>query len=107
MTMPPSDIVAKCTGFEWDNYNADKIWLKHRVSPSECEQVFFNLPLIVADDVRHSEQENRFFALGRTDTGRFLFVAFTVRDDKIRVISAREMNRKERRVYQSHEEETA
>lgn len=103
--MTPFDILAKCTGFEWDSHNADKIGLKHNVSPSECEQIFFNLPLVVTDDVKHSEQENRFFALGQTDAEKFLFIVFTVRKNKIRIISARDMNRKERRVYQSHEEE--
>ncbi|HXX82236.1 MAG TPA: BrnT family toxin [Thermodesulfovibrionales bacterium] len=103
----PSDLLANCTGFEWDSHNAEKIWLKHQVSLSECEQIFFNLPMIVADDVKHSEQGNRFFALGQTDAERLLFVVFTVRNNKIRVISARDMNRKERRVYQSHEEESA
>ncbi len=103
--MTASSILAKCTGFEWDSHNTDKIWLKHFVSRSECEQIFFNLPLVVADDIKHSEQENRFYALGQTDTERFLFVVFTVRKNKIRVISARDMNRKERRVYQSHEDE--
>jgi hypothetical protein len=103
--MMPSDILAKCTGFEWDSHNAEKIWLKHHVSLSECEQIFFNLPLVVADDIKHSEQETRFYALGQTDAERFLFMVFTVRKNKIRVISARDMNRKERRIHQSHEEE--
>jgi uncharacterized protein len=103
--MASLDILTKCTGFEWDSHNADKIWFKHHVSLSECEQIFFNLPLVVADDLKHSEHENRFFALGQTDLDRFLFMVFTVRNNKIRVISARDMNRKERRVYQAHEEE--
>lgn len=103
----PSDILAKCTGFEWDNHNTDKIWLKHCVSLSECEQIFFNLPLVVADDIKHSEQENRFYTLGQTDAERFLFVVFTVRNNKIRVISARDMNQKERSAYQSHEDKNA
>lgn len=102
--MTSSDILSKCAGFAWDSHNADKIWLKHLVSLAECEQIFFNLPLVVADDIKHSEQENRFYALGQTDTERLLFVVFTVRKNKIRVISARDMNRKERKVYQSHEE---
>jgi uncharacterized DUF497 family protein len=103
--MTSSDILSNCIGFEWDEYNADKIWLKHHVSLSECEQIFFNLPLVVADDIKHLVQENRFYALGQTDAERFLFMVFTVRKNKIRVISARDMNRKERRVYQSHEDE--
>lgn len=97
------DLLHKCAGFEWDAHNAEKNWQKHGVTPSECEQIFFNRPLVVADDVKHSEKENRFYALGQTDGGRMLFVVFSVRRDKVRVISAREMNRKERRVYQSHE----
>ena len=97
----------KCTGFEWDKHNTDKIWLKHHVSSSECEQFFFNRPLIVADDIKHSEKENRFYALGHTDTDRLLFVVFTICEDKIRVISARNMNRKEREVYQSYEKKNS
>lgn len=104
--MTPHDLLAKCDGFEWDRHNADKIWLKHRVSPSECEQVFFNLPLVVAADSGRSEKEKRFYVLGRTDAGRFLFVVFTVRGNNVRVISARDMSRKERRAYQTHEEDT-
>jgi uncharacterized DUF497 family protein len=102
--MTAFDVLTKCAGFEWDRHNADKIWLRHHVALSECEQIFFNLPLIVADDVKHSGLEMRFFALGQTDAERLLFVVCTVRNNKIRVISARDMNRKERRVYQAHEE---
>jgi len=96
-------ILLKCVGFEWDKYNSDKNWLKHRVSPAECEQFFFNCPLFVTDDVKHSGKEKRFYALGNTDTGRLLFIVFTIRHDRIRVISARDLNHKERKVYQSHE----
>jgi uncharacterized DUF497 family protein len=99
------DSLLECNGFEWDNNNADKIWRKHQVSPSECEQVYFNLPLVVTDDVKHSQKENRYYALGHTDTGRLLFIVFTIRRKKIRVISARNMSRKEREVYHSHEKE--
>ncbi len=101
--MDIESLLQKCTAFEWDARNAEKNWQKHRVTPSECEQIFFNRPLVVADDIKHSEKENRFYALGHTDSRRRLFVVFTVRRDDIRVISARDMHRKERRVYQSHE----
>ncbi|NBF40545.1 MAG: BrnT family toxin [Spirochaetes bacterium] len=87
-------------GFEWDEGNVNKNWDSHRVSPHEAEQVFFNHPLIVADDVRHTRIERRYFVLGQTDNNRALFVAFTVRGDRIRVISARDMSRRERKVYQ-------
>ena len=88
-----------CTGFDWDEGNTNKNWLKHNVTPSECEQVFFNQPLVVQDDLKHSKNENRYYALGQTDHKRTLFVVFTVRNNMIRVISARDMSRKERRIY--------
>ena len=95
--------LSRLAGFEWDEHNAGKIWKKHHVVPSECEETFFNRPLVVEDDVKHSENEDRYYALGRTDADRMLFIVFTVRRNLIRVISAREMNRKERKAYQSHE----
>ena len=75
-------------GFEWDKSNADKIWRGHEVSPFECEQVFFNQPLVVAPDEAHSSVEPRFYVLGRTDADRRLFLVFTVRRGLIRVVSA-------------------
>lgn len=102
------DVLTQCAGFEWDAHNAGKNWRRHHVAPAECEQMFFNRPLITAQDAKHSEKaekENRFYALGRTDKSRMLFVVFTVRANRIRVISARDMNRKERKVYTAHEEE--
>ena len=98
--------LGRCTGFQWDEGNAGKNWLKHRVSPSECEQVFFHLPLIPSDDLRHSDDENRYYALGKTDTGRLLFLVFTIREKNIRVISARDMNKKERRIYLNYEKDS-
>ena len=92
-------------GFKWDKHNSKKIWIKHKVSSSEGEQIFFNLPLVVTDTIKHLGRENRFYALGRTDANRYLFVAFTVRANNIRIISARDMSRKERKVYKSHEKE--
>lgn len=86
-------------GFDWDDSNLKKNWKKHRVSHLECEQVFFNQPLLVFPDTQHSDQEERFYVLGRTDRGRRLFVVFTPRGNKIRVISAREMTKKERSFY--------
>jgi uncharacterized DUF497 family protein len=88
-------------GFEWDAGNARKSVDKHGVSQSEAEQVFFNVPLLVAGDPRHSDAETRFHALGKTDADRRLHITFTLRAEgtKIRVISARDMSRKERSVY--------
>ena len=99
--MSQDEILATCTGFEWDEGNLVKNWERHRVSASECEQIFFNRPLVTAEDPRHSAREARFYALGHSDAGRRLFVVFTVRERRIRVISARDMNRKEREVYET------
>lgn len=103
--MSSKDILAKYTGFEWDKHNEEKNRQKHRVSSSESEEVFVNQPLLVADDLKHSEKEKRYLALGRTNSGRLLHVVFTMRGDNIRAISARDMNRKERKEYNDHEKE--
>ena len=93
--------LTKITSFEWDQGNARKNE-KHGVSMAEAEQVFFNTPLLVLDDIKHSKRELRFHALGRTDKVRLLHITFTLRhaDEKIRVISARDMHRKERAIYE-------
>jgi uncharacterized protein len=91
--------LAQATGFEWDAGNATKNWAKHEVSQAECEQVFFNAPLVLAADPAHSAHEDRFFALGQTDGERLLLVVFTLRGPLVRVISARPMSRGEREVY--------
>ena len=93
------DIISTCEGFEWDEGNSDKNWSLHQVTDSECEEVFFNLPLLVAPDIKHSQDEPRYYVLGRTDAERWLFIAFVVRNKRIRVISAREMNDREARKY--------
>ena len=92
----------RIVGFEWDDGNARKSEEKHAVSQAEAEQLFFNEPLLVADDIPHSQQELRFHALGKTDGGRLLHLTFTLRqtDTRIRVISARAMSRKERAYYE-------
>ena len=91
--------VLKFQGFDWDEGNLEKNWLKHKVAPHECEQVFFNQPLLVEGDTKHSRSEQRFYALGQTDAGRRLFLSFTVRSGLVRIISARDMSRRERRIY--------
>jgi uncharacterized DUF497 family protein len=94
--------VAGAEGFDWDAGNARKSAEKHGVSQAEAEQVFFNDPLLVLADAGHSQTEGRFHALGRTDDGRRLFISFTMRDRGrlIRVISARDMSRRERAYYE-------
>ena len=93
--------LSQTIGFDWDEGNARKNE-KHGVTNAEVEQVFLNSPLIVADDVKHSQQERRFHALGRTDADRRLHVTFTERGGGtlIRPISARDVNRKERPIYE-------
>jgi uncharacterized DUF497 family protein len=93
--------LAKITGFDWDDGNTRKNE-KHGVSMAESEQVFFNAPLLLLQDMKHSDKEPRFHALGKTDKTRLLHVAFTLREggEKIRVISARDMHRKERGIYE-------
>ncbi len=93
--------LAIITGFDWDDGNARKNE-KHGVSTAEAEQVFFNSPLLVVADAKHSEREPRLHALGRADEGRLLHISFTLRGEgrRIRVISARDMHRKERSIYE-------
>lgn len=84
-------LLAHCTGFEWDQGNITKNWDIHEVTTTECEQIFFNKPLILNRDRRHSQVENRYYVLGRTDRNRLLFAVFAIRDEKVRIISARDM----------------
>lgn len=97
------ETLGRCIGFEWDKGNLSKSWLKHGVSPAEAEELFFNQPFVVAEDLRHSQKEARLYALGKTDAGRLLFMCFTIRGHLIRVISARDMSRRGREVYKEYE----
>ncbi|MFZ3138023.1 MAG: BrnT family toxin [Thermodesulfovibrionales bacterium] len=101
-----TDIVSFAEDFEWDEGNIKKDWERHRVSHIECEEIFFNRPIIVKKDEPHSTSEDRYFVLGKTDAGRLLFIVFTLRGNKIRIISARDMNRKERKIYEETQEDT-
>ena len=93
--------LSKVVGFDWDDGNERKND-RHEVSATEAEQVFFNVPLLLLDDTRHSESEVRYHALGKTVEARRIHLSFTLRDDAtlIRVISARDMSRKERKIYE-------
>lgn len=93
--------LTKIVGFDWDNGSARKND-KHGVSAAEAEQVFFNAPLLLLADTKHSHGEPRLHALGKTDEGRTLHITFTLRNagEKIRVISARNMHKKERTIYE-------
>jgi uncharacterized DUF497 family protein len=98
------DPLENCIGFDWDEANTHKNWERHQVAPEEAEDVFFHQPFVVRSDVRHSKTEKRYYALGQTATGRGLFVVFTIRRKRIRVISVRDMNRNETKVYQTYED---
>jgi len=86
--------------FEWDKGNSDKNLKKHNVTNQEAEEVFSNEPLIVLEDARHSKQETRFQALGVTSKRRKLFLSLTIRKNKVRIISVRDMNKKEEMLYE-------
>ena len=94
-------ILEKVTGFDWDDGNSRKND-RHGVSMAEAEQVFFNAPVLVLPDPAHSEAEPRYHALGKTIDGRRLHVTFTLRSGGklIRVISARDMSKKERKIHE-------
>jgi uncharacterized protein len=94
-----SKVLADATGFEWDEGNAPKVVARHRVEPGECEQAFFREPFVVSYDTTHSGGEPQWRALGQTVAGRAVFLVFTVRGTVIRLLAARDMNRKERHHY--------
>jgi hypothetical protein len=93
-------------GFEWDDGNIGKNWSRHSVTDWEIEEVFFNSPFALRADPGHSQVEARYFALGRTNRGRWLFVAFTIRGNLVRPISARDRNARERRIYENTKEDS-
>ena len=101
--MGEKDPLAACTGFDWDEANVAKNWERHRVTPEEAEDVFFHDPFVLRSDSAHSRREKRYSALGKTAQGRKLFVAFTIRRKLIRVISVRDVSRREDEEYQRHE----
>lgn len=98
--------VSRIEGFDWDGGNSRKSTEKHGVEPVEAEQVFQDTRILIASDIKHSALEPRFQALGRSFSGRYLHIAFTLRRDGtlIRVISARDMSRKERKIYEQETE---
>ena len=96
-------ITQNCQGFQWDKGNSLKNWLKHGVTQGEAEQAFFNEPMLLFEDKKHSEREDRFLAFGRTDEGRCVLIVFTIRENRIRSISARNMNKKERDEHEKFE----
>lgn len=94
--------LSKIEGFDWNKGNLEHI-KKHNVDYKECEQVFFNKPIIVNDDKTHSQKEQRFRIYGRTNKNRRLMVIYIIRENKIRVISSRDQSRQERKEFQKTE----
>lgn len=91
--------LSKLERFEWDKGNLEHI-KKHKVNFKECEGVFSNKPLLISEDKKHSEIEERFEVLGITNQGRLIFLVFTIRNNRIRVVSARNQNKKEQKEFQ-------
>ena len=92
--------LSKITGFEWDKNNIDKSYQKHGITLNEAEEIFLDEDILLLEDIKHSQQEERFKAIGKIAKGRILFLVFTIRGNKIRIISARVANKKERRMYE-------
>ena len=93
--------------FEWDEGNADKNWFSHHVAQNECESIFFNDPKFFRSDQGHSQKETRFVCLGKTKQGRYLFVSYTINNEKSRVISARDMTSREHQEFKKYEKENS
>ena len=90
----------KVIAFEWDKGNINKNLKKHKVSNQEAEELFFNRPLKIFEDAKHSLVEKRYIAHGITNAKRRITIIFTLRNQKIRIVSVRDQNRKERRIYE-------
>ena len=89
----------KLTGFEWDKGNFNKNWIRHKITNKECEEAFFDSNRKISRDVLHSKKEVRFMLLGKTKRGKLLFICFTKRRSKARIISARRLNKKQEKLY--------
>ena len=92
--------LSKYTGFEWDKGNIDKSFKKHNISPNESEEIFLDERLFLQEDLKHSQQERRFIAIGKTISKKLLLTVFTIRNYKIRIISVRIADNKEKRQYE-------
>jgi uncharacterized DUF497 family protein len=90
-------------GFDWDEGNINKNENKHGLNYKTIEEVFFNKPLVIAEDYKHSKNEQRCMVFGKLNSGKLITVIFTKRENKIRVISARSMNKKERKFYEKRD----
>jgi uncharacterized DUF497 family protein len=94
--------LSKIEGFDWDSGNISKNQIKHQVLCDECEEIFNNIPLLFLVDEKHSIIESRYYVLGRTNNDRYLFLSLTIRKNKFRIISARDMNKIEKQTYEQN-----
>jgi uncharacterized DUF497 family protein len=92
-------VLEACDGFEWDAGNLYKAWTSHKVLPDECHEAFSNRPRFAIADEKHSGKESRYILYGQTNRGRRLTIVCTVRRNKIRVISPRDMSKREKAAY--------
>ena len=93
-------------GFDWDFANIHKLLKRHNVSVQECEQVFFNEPFLIYEDLEHSIEEDRYYSLGVTNEYRHLTIIFTIRRRRIRPLSARPMTKTEVKNYENTKKNT-
>lgn len=98
------DIFKKIKGFEWDKGNQKKSWLKHNINYKEAEEIFKDEFLYVSEDIKHSQVEKRYHALGISKLDNMLAVVFTLRKPKLRIISARVMNKREKIKYKNEKQ---
>ena len=94
------DIIPESIEFEWDEGNTQKSFKKHGIENDESEGVFFDKDSVLAEDRKHSGSETRYQIVGKSNIGRLLNIIFTIRKQKVRIISARRMHLKERRLYE-------
>ena len=92
--------LSKIKGFQWDKGNVEKSYLKHGISIKKAEEIFLDVKLLLLEDIKHSQKEERFIAIGETIQNKILFAVFTVRGHKVRIISIRNANKKERIQYE-------
>jgi len=93
-------IIPEPLSFDWDSGNSSKNLIKHQVTNQEAEEVFINEHLIIIEDISHSKNEKRYNGFGKTKQSRLLFLTFTIRNNKIRIISIRDMDKKEKKIYE-------
>lgn len=95
----PKLSIPKPLEFNWDLHNIQKNWNKHKIDYRECEQAFINKPYLIYEDIHHSQVEPRYTLFGYTNDFRLITINYTIRNNQVRIISARDQSIKERRSY--------